>query len=292
VFKFALPTAEERHAAASDHLPVDVHDLPMPLEFTEHLLDQVVIAGKLVAQTVVAKKDQSVTVLLRNLESTILQLLHPANQVRRALLPASFVHPDQLPQDTQAGVILQLTEDHLLVMQTYVDAVVLHTYRHLCATSPLDAPISSRRVPVPQCASAHLSRPVRTRLSGAEVGIYAFSHYGLLHCTRLTIGPDASDEVPQRILAQNPMAVAHSVAAGVQRAVWLEYDYNADATRCVKLSWGGVQGIACGELLAPFPQVPVRPADCRSLAFDEATGRLCLGLFSGITVVLDYAPRR
>jgi hypothetical protein len=123
--------------------------------------------------------------------------------------------------------------------------------------------------------------------------LYAFDHGLYLHCARLALAPDLPNtgDAPKRLLPQAHMTAATSVAAGTRRAVWLEYDYDRDEMRCMKATWAG-GGLVQGELLAPVPELPVRPAECRALAFDEAAGRLCLGLYSGVTVVLDYAPLR
>jgi hypothetical protein len=53
---------------------------------------------------------------------------------------------------------------------------------------------------------------------------------------------------------------------------------------------GGPGEPRVAELLPAWPELPVRPADVRALAFDEARGRLCLGLYSGEVVVMDFGP--
>ncbi|EIN04839.1 hypothetical protein PUNSTDRAFT_128091 [Punctularia strigosozonata HHB-11173 SS5] len=84
------------------------------------------------------------------------------------------------------------------------------------------------------------------------------------------------------------------------RAVWLERNWEDEHVRLMKMSASppdhhgrrGTEttdmGIKLGVLVPPVPNLPFRPAECRSLAFDEAKGRVVLGLYSGDLCVLDF----
>jgi len=73
------------------------------------------------------------------------------------------------------------------------------------------------------------------------------------------------------------------------RAVWLEHNWELQQFRLMKLSAPVGHGKpSVGVLLAPDPELPFSPRECQSLAFDEVTGRVCLGLYTGDLYILDF----
>ncbi len=77
-------------------------------------------------------------------------------------------------------------------------------------------------------------------------------------------------------------------AKGV-RAVWLEHNWETQLNRVMKLAYDPGTGVAkVGMLLPPDPELPFTPNMCHSLAFDEVTGRLALGMYDGNVYMLDF----
>lgn len=74
------------------------------------------------------------------------------------------------------------------------------------------------------------------------------------------------------------------------RAVWLQQPLESDDVHVYRLDYDAAsQRLSpVTVLLPPEPGLPFKPRDCRTLAFDEATGRLCVGLYDGSIYVLDY----
>ena len=73
------------------------------------------------------------------------------------------------------------------------------------------------------------------------------------------------------------------------RAVWLEHNWELQQFRLMKLSAPVGHGKpSVGVLLPPDPELPFSPRECQSLAFDEVTGRVCLGLYTGVLYILDF----
>ena len=73
------------------------------------------------------------------------------------------------------------------------------------------------------------------------------------------------------------------------RAVWLEHNWELQQFRLMKLSAPvGHSKPSVGVLLPPDPELPFTPRECQSLAFDEVTGRVCLGLYTGDLYILDF----
>jgi len=71
--------------------------------------------------------------------------------------------------------------------------------------------------------------------------------------------------------------------------VWLEHDWELQRFRLMKLSAPVGHGKpTVGVLLPPDPELPFSPRECQSLAFDEVTGRVCLGLYTGDLYILDF----
>lgn len=73
------------------------------------------------------------------------------------------------------------------------------------------------------------------------------------------------------------------------RAVWLEHHWELQRFRLMKLSVPVGHGKpSVGVLLPSDPELPFSPRECQSLAFDEVTGRVCLGLYKGDLYILDF----
>jgi hypothetical protein len=72
-----------------------------------------------------------------------------------------------------------------------------------------------------------------------------------------------------------------------RRAVWQERHWEQEETRLMRLSHTSA-GSVTGVLVPSHPALPFTPAACHSLAFDEVTGRLCVGLETGELYILDY----
>lgn len=73
------------------------------------------------------------------------------------------------------------------------------------------------------------------------------------------------------------------------RGVWLEHNWETQLNRVMKLAYDPHTGTAkVGMLLPPDPELPFTPNMCHSLAFDEVTGRLCLGMYDGDVYILDF----
>ena len=86
--------------------------------------------------------------------------------------------------------------------------------------------------------------------------------------------------------------VTVSIGTTGRRAVWLEHNLDTTRSRLMKLELSGAHKTAAelfhGVLLPPDPPLPFSTDACHSLAFDEATCRLCLGLFDGRLHVVDF----
>ncbi|KIP08201.1 hypothetical protein PHLGIDRAFT_386921 [Phlebiopsis gigantea 11061_1 CR5-6] len=83
-----------------------------------------------------------------------------------------------------------------------------------------------------------------------------------------------------------------SIGTTGRRAVWMEHNLETTRSRLMKLELGGTQDstleLSHGILLPSDPPLPFSTDFCHSLAFDEATCRLCLGLFDGRLHVVDF----
>ncbi|KAI0359843.1 hypothetical protein OH77DRAFT_1419176 [Trametes cingulata] len=73
------------------------------------------------------------------------------------------------------------------------------------------------------------------------------------------------------------------------RGVWLEHNWETQQNRVMKLAYDPHTRTArVGMLLPHDPELPFTPNMCHSLAFDEVTGRLCLGMYDGNVYILDF----
>lgn len=77
-----------------------------------------------------------------------------------------------------------------------------------------------------------------------------------------------------------------------RRAVWMEHNLDTTRTRLMKLELGGAHDgtpeLFHGVLLPADPPLPFSTDACHSLAFDEATCRLCLGLWDSSLQIVDF----
>ena len=107
---------------------------------------------------------------------------------------------------------------------------------------------------------------------------------------------DEVDEVRPRTTEPRKFTVPGSTSIEVakigtrgHRAVWLEHNWETQQFRLMKLSVPVGHGKpSVGVLLPPDPELPFSPRECQSLAFDEVTGRVCLGLYTGNLYILDF----
>ncbi|EKM58375.1 uncharacterized protein PHACADRAFT_117258 [Phanerochaete carnosa HHB-10118-sp] len=84
-----------------------------------------------------------------------------------------------------------------------------------------------------------------------------------------------------------------SIGTTGRRAVWVEHNLDTTRTRLMKLELGGVHDgapeLLHGVLLPADPPLPFSTDACHSLAFDEATCRLCLGLWDSSLQIVDFS---
>ncbi len=82
------------------------------------------------------------------------------------------------------------------------------------------------------------------------------------------------------------------IGASGRRAVWMEHSLETTRSRIMKLEVektesGGLE-LYHGELLPPDSPLPFSTDACHMFAFDEATCRLCLGLWDGSLYIVDF----
>lgn len=88
-------------------------------------------------------------------------------------------------------------------------------------------------------------------------------------------------------LQQEVSAELADIGATGRRAVWLEHNWETQQKRLMRFeAQDGCDAI--GILLPSNPGLPFAPHACHSIAFDEVTGRLCLGFYNGDLYVLDF----
>ncbi|THH14211.1 hypothetical protein EW146_g6093 [Bondarzewia mesenterica] len=75
-----------------------------------------------------------------------------------------------------------------------------------------------------------------------------------------------------------------------RRAIWIEQNWDSDRFRLMKAHFpnGETESFTVNVLIPPNPSLPFSPEMCSTLAFDEATGRLCVGLITGDLWLLDF----
>lgn len=85
------------------------------------------------------------------------------------------------------------------------------------------------------------------------------------------------------------------VGSSGRRAVWMEHDLETTRSRLMRLEVPHDNGVVgCTDkvmykvLLPPDPPLPFSTDACQALAFDEASCRLCFGLWDGSLHVVDF----
>lgn len=125
---------------------------------------------------------------------------------------------------------------------------------------------------------------VRDGLSGEGV----LAHFPVEHF--VSAEEPARISLPQRFPVP-PSTSIEIIKLGTEghRAVWLEHNWETQQFRLMKLSAAyGNSSPDVGVILSPDPELPFSPRECHSLAFDEVTGRLCLGLYNGALYIMDF----
>jgi hypothetical protein len=104
-----------------------------------------------------------------------------------------------------------------------------------------------------------------------------------------TSSSSAPIDVVPTVVPGNDGTSAPVVCVGVtgRRAVYQERHWEREEVKLMRLSHSSAGSMA-GVLVPPHPALPFTPAACHSLAFDEVTGRLCVGLETGELYILDY----
>jgi hypothetical protein len=170
-------------------------------------------------------------------------------------------------------------------------------WRHsdILPTTLIHNPVIAHSITLPNASDVRVSHLLGTR-QNSEPSFLAFDPTNKLHCARLCMRSSGilTNTATQCIRLPH-MTSTEAISAGAHRAVWLERNWDIDQVRLVRFWWARVRiGVVeslipkTGVLLPASPNLPLRPADIRALAFDETTGRLCLGLYSGKVYVLDY----
>ncbi|EJD06573.1 uncharacterized protein FOMMEDRAFT_17082 [Fomitiporia mediterranea MF3/22] len=104
-------------------------------------------------------------------------------------------------------------------------------------------------------------------------------------CTSIQLEKSVPFEIPVGSYPEYPQ-----VGATGRRGVWLEQSLKSDYVQLLRLDYDPTtnQAPSVSVLLPPQPQFPFKLSSCRALAFDESTGRLCVGLYNGSVYILDY----
>ena len=100
---------------------------------------------------------------------------------------------------------------------------------------------------------------------------------------------DSARQEPFHLHPESSITLAKFGTTGC-RAVWLEENMETNEERIVKLSLDpSISSTILSTLLPPAPELPFKPSECRSIAFDDVMGRLCIGLYNGHIYVLDFS---
>jgi hypothetical protein len=221
-------------------------------------------------------------------------------------------------QDLQ-GSYIEFIGDDLVIVTTQFEGVMMHKIN----VSELFPPTASTvhlpktrtvwaGVPVHPDAVVSFGLSPKSRLGGWKLGHINLLSFGQsLYLARIPPpigvaecgvngGDNTTRDGPRSATRPAGLTSQESAALGRlgHRAVWLERNWEDEHVRLMKMSATSqgnnkeqpkVMGIKIGVLVPPVPNLPFRPAECRSLAFDEAKGRVVLGLYSGDLCVLDFA---
>ena len=117
---------------------------------------------------------------------------------------------------------------------------------------------------------------------------------GVLVRLFLDPGHQGQDSLMQREVFGAPRdSSVKLVRVGVtgRRAVWIEQNWETDGFRVIKAHFPdeNVDWSTVHVLIPPNPSLPFSPQMCNSLAFDETTGRLCVGVATGDLWMLDFS---
>ncbi|KZT00815.1 uncharacterized protein LAESUDRAFT_764270 [Laetiporus sulphureus 93-53] len=187
-----------------------------------------------------------------------------------------------IPTKRRAGMLQPITDNHSDDEDhRFVDLgpVVAEFEQPLRADSEIHD-ISRVSVPSASCLSVMI--------------FYSFhdSSSGIGQVTRFRLPPSAREDnggvsgatsyfpMPPHVSAQ----LAQVGPGG--RAIWLEHNWETQNKRIMR--YQPRKGARVGLLIPSDPALPFTPNICHSLAFDEVTGRVCLGLFNGDVYVLDF----
>ncbi|RDB26056.1 hypothetical protein Hypma_006542 [Hypsizygus marmoreus] len=103
----------------------------------------------------------------------------------------------------------------------------------------------------------------------------------------------AHTEVDRRLVQPfrtHPKASVDIICVGAtgHRAVWLQRRWDTDEFELMKVSFSDSRAPKVAALLPRHLALPFEAHTCVSLAFDEATGRVCVGLHTGDLYILDF----
>lgn len=149
--------------------------------------------------------------------------------------------------------------------------------------------------------------PGSTRLSFISFNSHSDNAYdpgvGYIYTTELDFSPrvqdtpDPESESPplQRIHDHKFSTTADTAVGYVcvgtsgRRAVWLQRSWDTDEFKLMKLSFSRDEIRPQARPLIPkYLALPFLTQACQALAFDEVTGRVCIGLDTGDIYVLDF----
>ncbi|KIY43992.1 hypothetical protein FISHEDRAFT_77911 [Fistulina hepatica ATCC 64428] len=106
---------------------------------------------------------------------------------------------------------------------------------------------------------------------------------------------DTSARAPQsnitiRPFRLQPFVNGDIVAVGLsnRRAVWLERNWDADTYRLVRASFSDAKCALIQPIVPPHLSLPFEPHTCYSLTFDEASGRVAMGIHTGQIYILQF----
>ncbi|KAI0955830.1 hypothetical protein AcV7_006393 [Taiwanofungus camphoratus] len=270
--------------------PRGAHILPV--------IHQLAVADGVIAATVVAHGGESpLQILLANARAGRARWVHP-----RLLELFSFLW-------------VRLRDGHLLLLGTIRSSLVLRIYRLPPSVRAGAARIYDAQDELEDCELVELGMVVAeyedpieqdsvelhdiARVSPASMSFltvlifYSFTDAlsGVAQLTRfpLSLSPRTATKAgATRYFFMPPDASAQLAQVGATgRAVWLEHNWETQLKRIMRYQPRGV-GKEIGVLLPPDPELPFTPNTCHSLAFDEITGRLCLGMYDGELYVLDF----
>lgn len=152
--------------------------------------------------------------------------------------------------------------------------------------------------PTPMAVPGHHIAQVSPSNSPSSLSAVMFYHSVHPHSAQLLrfafdVSPEAVALVDMSskdfLIGDESSAQLAQVGALGTRAVWLEHNWETQQNCVMKLSYDPHTGTSTvGMLLSTAPPLPFSPNMCHSLAFDEVTGRLCLGLYDGNVYVLDF----